>query len=168
MPTDGNQYIKLYGRIGSERGEKYIRRDYINDVSNIGYYKLFLSKADGAAGTIGKPVPARIVGKPFIGEPESGATASFFSIGSYKSLEEAQNAQKYIMSKFARTMLSVLKITQDATPTKWKRVPLQDFTSSSDIDWSKSIAEIDQQLYRKYGLSTEEIAFIESHVKEMA
>ena len=47
-------------------------------------------------------------------------------------------------------------------------IPLQDFTPASDIDWSKSIHEIDLQLYRKYGLDEKEIAFIESHVKEMA
>lgn len=46
-------------------------------------------------------------------------------------------------------------------------MPLQDFTPNSDIDWSKSIPEIDQQLYKKYGLSPEEIEFIETHVKEM-
>lgn len=44
---------------------------------------------------------------------------------------------------------------------------MQDFTDSSDIDWSQSIAQIDQQLYRKYGLTDEEITFIETHVKEM-
>ncbi len=64
-------------------------------------------------------------------------------------------------------MLGVLKVTQDNTPGKWKYVPLQDFTPSSDIDWSKSIPEIDQQLYKKYGLTDEEIEFIETHVKEM-
>jgi restriction endonuclease len=64
-------------------------------------------------------------------------------------------------------MLGVLKVTQDLSADKWKCVPLQDFSSSSDIDWSQSIAEIDRQLYAKYGLSAEEIAFIESHVKEM-
>ena len=47
-------------------------------------------------------------------------------------------------------------------------IPLQDFTPASDIDWSKSIHEIDLQLYKKYGLSDEEINFIETHVKEMA
>ena len=67
-----------------------------------------------------------------------------------------------------RTLVSILKTTQDITPDKWKYVPLQDFTPSSDIDWSKSIHEIDLQLYRKYGLSVEEIEFIETHVKEMA
>lgn len=64
-------------------------------------------------------------------------------------------------------MLGVLKVTQDNNPGKWKYVPLQDFTSNSDIDWTRSIAEIDQQLYKKYNLSPEEIDFIETHVKEM-
>ena len=64
-------------------------------------------------------------------------------------------------------MLGVLKITQDCPGPKWKYVPLQDFTPSSDIDWTQPIPAIDQQLYRKYGLTDEEIAFIESHVKEM-
>ena len=44
---------------------------------------------------------------------------------------------------------------------------MQDFTPDSDIDWSKSIPEIDAQLYAKYGLSEEEIAFIESMIKPM-
>ena len=65
-------------------------------------------------------------------------------------------------------MLGVLKITQHVTPECYKFVPLQGFTQSSDIDWSKSIHEIDLQLYRKYGLDEKEIEFIESHVKEMA
>lgn len=64
-------------------------------------------------------------------------------------------------------MLGVLKITQHNPPEKWKFVPLQDFTSNSDIDWSQSVADIDRQLYAKYGLDDEEIGFIESHVKEM-
>ena len=45
---------------------------------------------------------------------------------------------------------------------------MQNFTSNSDINWSASIHDIDQQLYKKYGLSQQEIDFIESHVKEMA
>ena len=75
---------------------------------------------------------------------------------------------KYIKSRFCRVMLGILKITQDNPSSTWRYVPIQDFTSSSDIDWSKSIAEIDRQLYAKYGLSDEEINFIETHVKEMA
>ena len=64
-------------------------------------------------------------------------------------------------------MLGVLKRTQEITPDKWKYVPLQNFSSSSDIDWSKSIHEIDEQLYKKYDLSEAEINFIETNVKEM-
>lgn len=64
-------------------------------------------------------------------------------------------------------MLGVLKITQHNPISTWKYVPLQDFTSSSDIDWSKSVHEIDLQLYDKYGLTIEERNFIETHVKEM-
>lgn len=65
-------------------------------------------------------------------------------------------------------MLNVLKTTQHLTPAVWKYVPLQDFTENSDINWNTSIANIDKQLYKKYGLSQEEIDFIETHVKEMA
>ena len=61
----------------------------------------------------------------------------------------------------------MLKVTQNNPRDVWRYIPLQDFTSDSDIDWSKSIAEIDQQLYKKYGLTPDEINFIENHVKEM-
>lgn len=65
-------------------------------------------------------------------------------------------------------MLGVLKITQMNNKDVWKYVPLQDFTPSSDIDWSKSIAEIDEQLFDKYGLDEQERNFIRTKVKEMA
>ena len=64
-------------------------------------------------------------------------------------------------------MLGVLKVTQNYAKPTWEKIPMQDFTSKSDIDWSKSIPEIDEQLYDKYGLSPEERDFIETHVKEM-
>ena len=64
-------------------------------------------------------------------------------------------------------MVKILKIDQHNEKDTWKKVPLQDFTENSDIDWSQSIPEIDKQLYEKYGLSEEEIAFIETNVKEM-
>ena len=103
-----------------------------------------------------------------LGEPYEGITQTFISIGAFESEFEAQAALKYVKSKFTRTLLGILKITQHNPGPKWKYVPLQDFTQDSDIDWSKSIPEIDQQLYKKYGLDEKEIQFIESHVKEMA
>lgn len=58
-------------------------------------------------------------------------------------------------------------ITQHNEKAILLNVSLQDFTASSDIDWSKSIPEIDKQLYKKYGLSPEKISFIESKVRKM-
>lgn len=96
-----------------------------------------------------------------------GTTESFLSVGSFEVRSEAEHAFKYVKTRFCRTLVSVLKTTQDITPEKFSYVPLQDFTPVSDIDWSCSIPEIDKQLYTKYGLDKTEIAFIESHVKEM-
>ena len=81
--------------------------------------------------------------------------------------EEAENTSKYIKTKFTRALFGVLKRTQANTPEKWRFVPLQDFTTASDIDWTKPIPEIDRQLYAKYGLDENEISFIEKNVKEM-
>ena len=64
-------------------------------------------------------------------------------------------------------MLGILKVTQDNPPNTWRYVPLQDFTSASDIDWSGTVEEIDKQLYKKYKLTKAEIKFIETHVKAM-
>ncbi len=159
--------LLVWGREDNQRVTKWVRRSYITGPSNIDKYKVFLAGADGAAGTIGKPIPARIIGTPSLGISGSIATESFISIGSFDTEQEANNAMKYIKSRFARTLLSILKVTQAITPEKWKFVPLQDFTPSSDIDWSKSVAEIDEQLFDKYGLDDKEKDFIRTKVKEM-
>ncbi len=160
-PNDGYDYIKIFGRFSGKRAYRFVRRDFVNDVINLDKYKVFVPKATGS-GALGETLTA-----PVTGQPAAGHTESFLSIGCFDSQAEAEACLKYIKSKFARTMLGVLKVTQDIPPEKWKYVPLQDFTASSDIDWSKSVGEIDSQLYEKYGLDDEEIRFIETHVKEM-
>ncbi len=75
---------------------------------------------------------------------------------------------KYLTTKFARFQHSLGKASQDATSKTFRFVPVQNFTSESDIDWSKSTQEIDKQLYDKYKLTQEEIDFIESMIKPMA
>lgn len=160
-PQDTFSYIQILGRENSERVYKYIREDYVNKVCNLDKYKIFLPKANGI-GLLGEVLSA-----PVITGPKIGATETFLSIGCFDTEREAEFALKYIKTKFARALLGTLKTTQDITPDKWKNVPLQDFTDSSDIDWSKSVREIDAQLYGKYGLDKQEIDFIESHVKEI-
>lgn len=161
-PTDGNDYIRILGRTNNERAYKYVRRDYVNKVKNLDKFKLFIPKANGI-GAFGE-----VISSPITATPGVGSTETFLSIGILDSEYEMDAALKYIKTKFARALLGVLKTTQDITPDKWKYVPLQDFTAHSDIDWSKSVAEIDRQLYRKYDLTADEIEFIETHVKEMA
>lgn len=160
-PEDGREYVKILGLVEKKRAERHVRRDYVNQPENFTKWKVIVPKSNGS-GALGE-----VLSTPIIGQPLIGHTETFMSIGSFDSKEEAEALLKYIKSKFARTLLGVLKVTQDITPEKWKFIPLQDFTETSDIDWSKSITEIDQQLYAKYGLSDEEIDFIESHVKEM-
>lgn len=156
-PNDGATYIKIFGRVNNKRIFKYIRRDYINDVKNLDKYKILLPRANGG----------RILGEPNLVGPGVGSTETFISVGAFDEKQEAEFCLRYIKTKFVRILISVLKVTQDITPEKWKYVPLQDFTASSDIDWSQSVADIDRQLYAKYGLDEKEISFIESHVKEM-
>ena len=166
-PDDGHEYIRIYGSVKSVRIYRWFRKDYLSPVDNLYKYKVFISKADGAAGQIGSPIPARICGKPVVIEPEVGSTETFIAIGSTDSIDEAIAIEKYIKTKFARTMLGVLKVTQNNAKPTWEKVPMQDFTTNSDIDWTQLIPDIDRQLYAKYGLTPEEIDFIETHVKEM-
>lgn len=166
-PDDGNDYIKILGRVDSQRAYRYIRRDYIIDVASLDQYKVIFSEADGAAGTIGEPIPARILGIPSTEGPGVGLTESFLSVGLFASKEEANCCLRYCKTRFLRSIVSVLKTTQHVTPSVFKYVPLQDFTPNSDIDWNQPISGIDKQLYDKYGISDDEITFIEKYVKEM-
>ena len=162
-PMDGRKYIALTGLLNGKRAERFVRKDYIKDGSAmLDKYNLLLPKAIGS-GAFGEQLSSEI-----IAEPGMGYTQTFIGIGKFDTRQEAIYASRYVKTKFARAMLGVLKITQDCPAPKWKYVPLQDFTAHSDIDWSKSVAEIDRQLYRKYDLTADEIEFIETHVKEMA
>ena len=133
---------------------------------NLDYYKVILPKANGS-GAIGEVLSTPLVGEPLVGEPLVGYTQSFISFGKFTTRVEAESCMKYIKSKFTRALLGTLKITQDNNRETWNNVPIQDFTSNSDIDWSQSIENIDKQLYKKYNLSQDEIDFIESKVRAM-
>lgn len=160
-PIDDLEYIQIYGRVNNLRVYKWFKRDYLAEPDTLEKYKVILPKANGS-GALGEPLSTPLILGPLV-----GFTETFISIGSFDHEDEADNLLKYIKSKFARIMLGVLKITQDNTSNKWTKVPLQDFTSSSDINWNVSISEIDKQLYLKYGLEQAEIDFIENKAKSM-
>ncbi len=154
--------VGILGLVNNKRLYKYVNSKYIDEKdSNINAYKVILPKSNGS-GAIGE-----VLSTPLIGNPLIGNTQSFISFGSFDDRAKAEACLKYIKSKFARTMLGTLKVTQDNNKGAWVNVPVQDFTSSSDIDWSQTISDIDRQLYQKYNLTQAEISFIESHVQEM-
>lgn len=166
-PSDKeHEYVQFFGLLHRKRVYRWFRRDFFNPVESFDKYKVMVPAANGS-GALGEVLSTPLIGQPLIGQPLIGHTETFMSIGCFKTKLESEACLKYICSKFCRVMLGVLKITQHNSPEKWAYCPLQDFTSSSDIDWSKSVHDIDLQLYKKYGLSEDEISFIESHVKEM-
>lgn len=160
--NEGKENYKILGLIKKKRAYRYIKKKYIEDSEVIHKYKVFVPAANGS-GAIGE-----VLSTPLIGEPLIGYTQTFISIGCFETYEEANNLLKYIKCKFTRAMLGIKKVTQNnKTKETWSKIPIQDFTEDSDIDWSQSIPEIDQQLYKKYNLSKDEIDFIEEKVQEM-
>ena len=160
-PTNTEECLELLGRVNNTRTIKYIPRRYVSKNDYIDKFNVILPKASGT-GSFGE-----VLAMPDILKPGQVTSDTFVSVGSFDSVALADNVATYLKTKFLRTLMGILKVTHDVTSDKFKYVPLQDFTDNSDIDWSQSISDIDQQLYRKYGLSEEEIRFIETHVKAM-
>lgn len=159
-PIEGG--YELLGLAKNKRTKRYLPNDYpIPRTDWLNYYKVFITKASGS-GDYGEEI-SEIV----IGTPKTTCSESFLQVGKFSTRIEAENCSKYIRTKFVRALLGIRKTTQDVNQSKYALIPLQDFTSNSDIDWSKSISEIDQQLYRKYGLTNDEINFIETKIKPM-
>ncbi len=153
--------IGFYGRTKGGRCFRYADRKLFEKHPNLDKYKVIVPESNGS-GAIGE-----VLSTPLIGEPLIGVTQTFLTIGAFDTRAEAEACLKYVKTKFARTMLGLLKATQHNPKETWRLVPLQDFTDRSDIDWSQSVADIDRQLYRKYGLEEKEIAFIEEKVRAM-
>lgn len=154
----------------ASNGSTFISRSVITKGQDtINKYKILISKTSaehaGEPGKDGKfkviPSSMRVIG------PNEVCTHSYFVMGAWDDKNIAENAFLYMKTRFVR-LLGLLAISGFGLAKQtFHFVPLQDFTLNSDINWSLSIPEIDQQLYAKYGLSEEEINFIETKVKEM-
>lgn len=161
QPSSSDDCIRILGRVNNKREFKYILRNYVQPNDSIDAYNVVITEANGT-GAFGETLSS-----PVICLPKDGSTDTFISIGTFESEFEATALLKYVKCKFTRAMLSVKKATQHTSKNVWTLVPMQDFTSKSDIDWTDSIASIDKQLYSKYSLSAEEIEFIETEVQPM-
>lgn len=161
--TNGmNAPIKCYGR-GNAVG--YVECSEVKShVEWIDAWKVFIPESNNIGTELNDDNQ-----NAFVGMPNTICTETFLVVGAELGLNEASatNLCVYLKTKFARFLHSLAKISQHGTAKTYRFVPLQDFTDKSDINWSKSVAEIDQQLYKKYNLTEEEIAFIESMIKPM-
>lgn len=142
--------IKLYERGGTG----YVNRGEITKNENwIDQPKVFISAAYNA----GDSIPHQIIGKPIAGEAGSACTETYIVVGPFNAPFEVNNAISYIQTKFFRFLVMLRKSSQHAASSVYAFVPQQDFSKP----WT------DTELYKKYGLTDDEIAFIESMIKPM-
>ncbi len=142
--------IVLYQRGGTTY---YSLSEITRNKGWINKYKIYITKAYNA----GDEYPHQILNKPIMGEKGSCCTETYIVIGPFETKEETGNVISYINTRFFRFLVSLKKISQDATSRVYQFVPMQDFSKP----WT------DEELYAKYKLTAEEIAFIESMIRPM-
>lgn len=162
---DNNNLIEPILCYGKGKTIGYVEKSLIkNNTLWIDNYKVFTSYTNN----IGTELSDDNL-NAFVGEPNTICTETYIVIGADLNLnnELSMNLCKYLTTKFARFLHSISKASQHATAKTYRFVPIQDFTNNSDIDWNKSIDEIDEQLFKKYGLDEEEINYIKQNIKPM-
>lgn len=161
----GNDEVKVY----SSKGEGYLKKSSIqSNTELIGKYKLLMGKVlSGHIGETDNSGQVKVIATIKAILPNEVTTDSYLIIGAFDNHTEAKNIESYFKTKLLRFLLLQSLVSMNISRGNFRFVPLQDFTSQSDIDWTKSIAEIDRQLYAKYNLTDEEIAFIEQMIKPM-
>lgn len=153
--------VAVYGRLNNKRIWLWTDRRFVEPSKNFDKYKVLFTRVSGG-GMYGERFSPMV-----IASPDTGYTDSFRALGYFDNKDEAESLLKYMKTRFLRSLVGVFKNTKQMSSQVFNLVPLQEFSSSSDIDWSCSVNDIDRQLYEKYELNEEEVGFIETHVKEM-
>jgi len=152
--SETTQEIKIIGTINYKTVERYVGMNYPlkKGLEAIEKYKVFISQVldNGFDWT-----KERL--KPFLGYPKDICTETFLIIGPFEKKEEAENAISYINTKLFHLLMFLKKISHHVTAKVYSFVPIQNFNES----WS------DEKLYKKYGLTAEEIKFIEVNIKDL-
>lgn len=151
--------IKLYRNYGQI--DECSIDEIPRQLDSIYTYKVIAVYAFGK-GILGERVPI-----PKVIAPMEICSATYLVVGPSKDKQVCENIVKYMETKLFSLLVGLAKATQIAPRRVYRYVPLQDFTSSSDIDWSQSVEDIDKQLYKKYNLTPDEIAYIEKTIKPM-
>jgi site-specific DNA-methyltransferase (adenine-specific) len=147
-PSKGDIKVYQNGGIGYSP-----RRDVISGIELIDHWKVFIPRAGSGSDSFPHP----ILGKAFIGAPGEISSETYLCIGSFSSELEAKNVCSYLESRLLRFLVLLHKPSADATRSVYTFVPKQDFGT----EWS------DRKLYKKYGITDEEITFIEKMIRPM-
>jgi site-specific DNA-methyltransferase (adenine-specific) len=147
--------LKLYMNHGATRAVKWVDpKKVTRNHTVIRKWKIFVPNA-GSDG--GQRIPDVVIGVPIVAEPESVCTLTYLYIGPFETKAECEGANSYIKTRFARFLLSLRKISQHTTRGTYQWLPQQTW----DRTWT------DAELYKKYGITEDEQAYIEAMVKEM-
>ena len=158
--SDQKDKISIIGLENRKRVWKYVT-EYNNsstsfDGEMLTKWKVFASKADGAAGQLCNPIPAKIIGKAELGAPYSVCTETFLAIGPFKTKDVAENVIRYMETKFFRFLVGIRKLKNMSQDT-YSLVPIVDFHKSWD----------DLSLKKEYGLSDPEYEYIDNMISTM-
>ena len=145
------------------------RSDIKKNTDWIDLYKVVFSKATCEhAGTPDRNGKFRVLSSVMMLNPGVVCTQSYLVGGAFATETEAKNFMAYLSTKFARYLLLQTITSQDLSPDKFMFVPAEDYTSAGDINWTTDdIANIDRQLYAKYGIDAKEMEAAECTIKEM-
>ncbi len=147
--------LKLYMNHGTTRVEKWVDPEKVTrNHSVIHKWKIFVPNA-GSDG--GQKVPDVVIGTPIVAGPKSVCTLTYLYIGPFDSKEQCESANAYIKTRFARFLLSLRKISQHTTRGTYLWLPQQ--------TWNRTWT--DAELYKKYGITKDEQAYIETMIKDM-
>lgn len=155
--SKGDKNGDLYLYAAKKDGWIY-RRDVPKGIEYIDSWKVLISKTSSEhAGQTGRSGRKRVFSRIEVMPPKTVATESYLVVGPFSTQEEAVNASNYLRSKFVRFLVSTILLTQNMTKRSFLFVPTQSFLSS----WT------DEKLFKKYGLSAEEVDFVNSRIRPM-
>ena len=148
------EYFKNSVELYANKTIGYVdRKEITQNIQFVDKWKIFITRAYGA----GEDFPHQILNKPILGNPNTCCTETYLMIGTFDDKATTENVLSYISTKFFRFLVLLIKNTQDAPKRVYQFVPLQDFSET----WT------DEKLYKKYGLESKEIEFIESMIRPM-
>lgn len=153
-------YMEGDTKIVDATGYLYAKREFLNNQRLIDCYNVIVTHAVGGEGYV-IPNTTRIL------EKGEACSVTYLCVGGTTDREKALRLLKYIKSKFVRFLILQTISGQNISASSFMFVPIQNFDETDNIDWVRSIAGIDKQLYTKYNLSANEIDYIERSIKPM-